>query len=99
MTLFQPDDLAQKSTLLGGMHVLQKDVNIEEIKNYQSNTLVVAAIAFIEAYLALFNRLLNQISNNDIYPISFHYYSIWLITAMTLAAVMRHFASVFHINE
>ena len=99
MALFRPDDLAQKSTLLGGMHVLQKDLSIEEIKNYQSGTLVVAAIAFIGAYLALFNRLLNQINNNDIYPISFHYYSIWLITAMTLAAVMRHFASVFNINE
>jgi hypothetical protein len=81
------------------MHVLQKDLSLDEIKSYQSGTLVVAAIAFIGAYLALFNRLVNQINNNDIYPISFHYYSIWLITAMTLAAVMRHFASVFSIND
>jgi hypothetical protein len=95
MALFRPDDLAQKSTLLGGLYVLKTDLTDTQIKTYQSGTLVVAAIAFIGAYLALFNRLLNQINNNDIYPISFHYYSIWLITAMTLAAVMRHFASVF----
>jgi hypothetical protein len=95
MALFRPEDLAQKSTLLGGLYVLRPDSTIDQIKNYQSGTLVVAAIAFIGAYLALFNRLLNQINNNDIYPISFHYYSIWLITAMTLAAVMRHFASLF----
>jgi hypothetical protein len=99
MSLFRPDDLEQKSTLLGGLHVLQANLTAADIKNYQSGTLVVAAIAFIGAYLALFNRLLNQINNNDIYPISFHYYSVWLITAMTLAAVMRHFASVFNVNE
>ena len=95
MALFRPEDLAQKSTLLGGLYVLTPGLDTDQIKNYQSVTLVVAAIAFIGDYLALFNRLLNQINNNDIYPISFHYYSIWLITAMTLAAVMRHFASVF----
>ena len=99
MALFRPDDLAQKSTLLGGLHVLKEGLGVDEIKSYQSGTLVVAAIAFIGAYLALFNRLLNQINNNDIYPISFHYYSVWLITAMTLAAVMRHLASVFSIND
>jgi hypothetical protein len=99
MALFRPDDLGLKSTLLGGLHVLQENLDSEHIKKYQSGTLVVAAIAFIGAYLALFNRLLNQINNNDIYPISFHYYSVWLITAMTLAAVMRHFASVFGMDE
>src|SRR5208337_4797344 len=99
MALFRPEDLALKSTLLGGLHVLKDNLDADHIKSYQSGTLVVAAIAFIGAYLALFNRLLKQINNNDIYPISFHYFSVWLITAMTLAAVMRHFASVFGINE
>jgi hypothetical protein len=89
----------QKSTLLGGLYVLQENLDPDKIKTYQSGTLVVAAIAFIGAYLALFNWLLNQINNNDIYPISFHYFSVWLITAMTLAAVMRHFAIVFNISE
>lgn len=99
MALFWPNDFAPKSTILGGLYVLQDGITIENIKTYQSGTLVVSAIAFVGAYLALFNRLLNQINNNDIYPISFHYFSVWLITAMVLAAVMRHFAEVFGIKD
>jgi hypothetical protein len=99
MALFWPNDFAPKSTLLGGLYVLQDGITVDKIKTYQSGTLVVSAIAFVGAYLALFNRLLNQINNNDIYPISFHYFSVWLITAMVLAAVMRHFAEVFGIKN
>jgi hypothetical protein len=99
LALFRLDVFEPKSTLLGGLHVLEDNVinDGHQISVYQSGTLVVSAVAFIGAYLALFNRLLNQINNNDIYPISFHYFSVWLITAMVLAAVMRHFASVFPI--
>jgi hypothetical protein len=99
MALFWSNDFSQDSTLLGGLYVLQEGMTREKIIAYQSGTLVVAAIAFVGAYLALFNRLLNQINNNDIYPISFHYFSVWLITAMVLAAVMRHFAQIFGITE
>ena len=99
MALFWPNDFAPRSALLGGLYVLQDGLTADKIETYQSGTLVVSAIAFVGAYLALFNRLLNQINNNDIYPISFHYFSVWLITAMVLAAVMRHFAEVFGITE
>ena len=99
MSLFWQDLFALQSTLLGGLYVLKDGLTVHDIEVYQSGTLVVSAIAFVGAYLALFNRLLNQINNNDIYPISFHYFSVWLITAMVLAAVMRHFADVFGINE
>jgi hypothetical protein len=99
MALFWPNDFAPKSALLGGLYVLQDGLTVEKIETYQSGTLVVSAIAFVGAYLALFNRLLNQLNNNDIYPISFHYFSVWLITAMVLAAVMRHFAEVLGITE
>jgi hypothetical protein len=73
MALFTLDAFEAKSTLLGGLRVLQETMTKEQIVVYQSGTLVVSAVAFIGAYLALFNRLLNQINNNDIYPISFHY--------------------------
>jgi hypothetical protein len=99
MALFWFTAFVPKSTLLGGLHVLQEGLTASEIATYQSGTLVVSAVAFVGAYLALFNRLLNQINNNDIYPISFHYFSVWLITAMVLAAMMRHFASVFGVND
>jgi hypothetical protein len=99
MALFFPNDIAAKSTLLGGLYVLQEGMTPDKIIAYQSGTLVVSAIAFVGAYLTLFNRLLNQINNNDIYPISFHYFSVWLITAMVLAAVMRHFAEAFGVTD
>jgi hypothetical protein len=99
MALFTFEIFGAKSTLLGGLHVLQENLDKNQVATYQSGTLVVSAVAFVGAYLALFNRLLNQINNNDIYPISFHYFSVWLITAMVLAAMMRHFASVFGVND
>ena len=99
MALFTFEAFEAKSTLLGGLHVLQDKLDKNQVAAYQSGTMVVAAVAFVGAYLALFNRLLNQINNNDIYPISFHYFSVWLITAMVLAAMMRHFASVFGIDD
>ena len=101
MALYWLDAFVPKSTLLGGLHVLDKNVigDVNQIAIYQSGTLVVSAVAFVGAYLALFNRLLNQINNNDIYPISFHYFSVWLITAMVLAAVMRHFGGLFGIGD
>jgi hypothetical protein len=99
MGLFWQNDFAPKSALLGGLYVLGDGITASDIETYQSGTLVVSAVAFVGAYLALFNRLLNQINNNDIYPISFHYFSVWLITAMVLAAVMRHFAVVFGVTD
>lgn len=99
MGLFWQNDFAPKSALLGGLYVLGDGITPVNIETYQSGTLVVSAVAFVGAYLALFNRLLNQINNNDIYPISFHYFSVWLITAMVLAAVMRHFAVVFGVTD
>src|SRR6202008_4688289 len=68
MALFWLDAFVPKSTLLGGLHVLQENPQLtgKEIATYQSGTLVVSAVAFVGAYLALFNRLLNQINNNDI---------------------------------
>jgi hypothetical protein len=67
--------------------------------HYQSATLVFAGVAFVGAYLALFRRLLDQLNNNDIYPISFHYYSAWLIGSIIIACVFRHVASIFGFNE
>jgi hypothetical protein len=95
MGIFWSDSLRNsKTAMLGGLYILGDNVTPEKIGQYQSQTLVVATVAFFGAYLALFKRLLDQLNNNDIYPISFYYYSLWLLTAMTIAAVARHFASV-----
>jgi len=99
MSIYIENDFRFKTSLLGGLYVLQENLTNSQIATYQSGTLIVSAIAFFGAYLALFSRLLNQINTNDLYPISFHYYSLWLITAMVLAAVMRHAASIWGITE
>ena len=101
MSLFWPGYLKSKIFLLGGTYVVdpQNFANLESIMHYQSATLVFAGVAFLGAYLALFRRLLDQLNNNDIYPISFHYYSAWLIGSMIIACVFRHVASIFGFNE
>ena len=94
MGLFWPTYLQQPTVILDGLHTITNS-SIDEITKYQSGTLVVSAVAFLGAYLALFKRLLDQLNNNDIYPISFHYYSVWLIGSMIIAAIMRHVVSIF----
>jgi len=92
MGLFWPGYLQRPSFILIGMYHAS---NIEDLEQYQAGTLIAASIAFIGAYLALFHRLLGQLNNNDIYPISFHYYSAWLLTAMIIAAIYRHIMTIF----
>ena len=99
MGLYWPNELAKKSFILGGLYVLKNDVSEPDIINYQSGTLVIAGVAFIGAYLTLFKRLLDQLNNNDVYPITFHYHSLWLIGAMMIAAIARHILSLFGMTE
>jgi hypothetical protein len=60
---------------------------------------VAIAIAFIGAYLALVGRLLSRVNNNDIYPITFHYYSAWLISAVFIAGVFRHITHIANVES
>ena len=92
MGLFWPDNLRTPSFILSGMTDFR---NLDDLQRYQQGTIAAAGIAFIGAYLALFHRLLGQLNNNDIYPISFHYYSAWLLAAMFIAAVYRHVMTIF----
>jgi hypothetical protein len=64
MSLFWPGYLRRKIFLLGGTYVVdaQNFGNSENIMHYQSATLVLAGVAFVGAYLALFRRLLDQLN-------------------------------------
>ena len=92
MGLYWSDLLDRPSFILSGLYGL---AHPDELKVYQEGTLVAAGVAFIGAYLALFQRLLGQLNNNDIYPISFHYYSAWLLAAMFIAAIYRQIMPTF----
>jgi hypothetical protein len=65
LSIYWEDDFKLKSSLLGGLYALQDGLTDGQIEAYQSGTLVVAAVAFFGAYLALFSRMLNQINTND----------------------------------
>lgn len=82
-----------KSFVLGGMDTFGKTPT--DISKYQSATFVTIAFAFIGAYVSIINRLLYRINNNDIYPISFHFYTAWIIMACLIAAVLRHVLDIF----
>ena len=96
MGLFWPDTLKAPVFILSGLYGIAHPA---ELQSYQAGTLVAAAVAFIGAYLALFQRLLGQLNTNDIYPISFHYYSAWLLAAMFIAAIYRHAMPSFGLGE
>ncbi|WP_131196225.1 hypothetical protein [Lichenihabitans psoromatis] len=81
---------SSKSIVLGGMDVVAKTAGDPEITRYQSGTFTCIAYAFVGAYVCIISRLLSRINNNDIYPISFHFYSAWIISAGLVAAVLRH---------
>jgi hypothetical protein len=98
MSLFWLSYLQVKSPFLGGLYVFGSSITDDQTRIYQAGTVVVISVAFAGAYLALFRRLLDQLNNDDIYPISFHYYSIWLISAMVIGAIVRHVAGIFGVN-
>ena len=98
MGLFWPNYLESRSFILGGMHPpfgLLSDIQNSDLARYQSITLIAAGFAFIGAYIALFTRILGQLNNDDMYPISFYYYAAWLIAAMMIAAIFRHIIDVY----
>jgi hypothetical protein len=73
------------------------------ISDYQRGTFVVMAAAFIGSYVYCLGRLADRVNNNDLYPISLHYYAARMIIAFFTAAVFRHVASLagkgFHDTE
>jgi hypothetical protein len=83
----------QPSHVLGGMRILM-GVTPEEIAVYQQGTYVVAAMAFLGAYVYTLGRLLDRLNNNDLYPISFYYYTARIVIACLVAVIFRHAAEL-----
>jgi hypothetical protein len=96
MGMFWPHYFELPIFLLGGTHVID---NADQIVAYQTSTLAICGIAYLGAYTAIFHRMLDQLNNNDIYPISFYYYCAWFLAAIFIAAVFRHACSVFGFGD
>ena len=77
-----------QDTVLGGLHGLT--LQIDQLADFQRGTFVCGMAAFIGSYVYLIGRLLDRINNNDLYPISYHYYSARILTAFAVAIVFRH---------
>jgi hypothetical protein len=89
------------SFLLGGIEIIEatrvrindykaNDPLLLDLAKYQTGTLVALTAAFLGSYVYTLYRLLERVTNNDIYPISYYYYSARILIACVVAAVVRH---------
>jgi hypothetical protein len=83
------------SILLGGLKT-EADPNFLV---YQRQTFAILATTFFATYIYSLGRLLDRVNNNDLYPISLYYYTIRIVIAVVVAAVVRHTADVFGIDS
>ena len=66
-----------------------------DLIKYQEQTFMLGCIAFIGSYTYIIASLLDRVNNNDIYPISFYYYTTRILQAFLLAIMLRHCAYAF----
>jgi hypothetical protein len=87
-----------KSFILGGMYAITND-NPVEILAYQRQTFLCGMVAFLGSYIYLISRLWERINNSDIYPNSYYYYTIRIITSFIVAIVFRHSMAAFGVTN
>jgi hypothetical protein len=87
-----------KSFILGGMYSIT-NYNKGEILSYQRQTFLCGMVAFLGSYIYLISRLWERINNSDIYPNSYYYYTIRIITAFFVAIVFRHSMAAFGVKD
>jgi hypothetical protein len=93
------DSFSRPCLILAGMKLMTApEVADAPLAAYQRGTFVLAGVAFIGAYVYTLGRLLDRLNNNDLYPISFYYYTVRLVVAFLIAVVVRHSAAVFTEN-
>jgi hypothetical protein len=79
--------------LLGGVYALTGH-SATEVAVYQKGTLLVGGVAFLGSYVYMLARLIDRINNNDIYPVTYYYYSVRFATAVVVAMIFRHAANL-----
>ncbi len=89
-------DFTVKNVILGGISLQQGAAS--EVASYQIGTYICMSAGFISCYIYVIVRLLDRINNNDIYPITFYYYTVRLISVLIIAAVLRHTLKVTDVN-
>jgi len=74
------------AVFLGGLN----DPADKSYTMYQRGTFCIGAMAMAGAYAYALGRILDRISNNDLYPVSLYYYGARIIIACIVAMVLRH---------
>jgi hypothetical protein len=87
-----PQFFTNPSVLLGAF---QDQSDKAAFAAYQLQTFSVVALAFIGSYIYALSRIVERINNNDLYPISLYIYVVRIVTACSVAAVLRHTMRVF----
>jgi hypothetical protein len=88
----------QKSFVLGGVAVLSLEDNAK-IGTFQQGTFLCGMMAFLGSYVYMLGRIWDRINNNDIYPISYHYYAARIIISYFVAIVVRHSLAAFGLAD
>jgi hypothetical protein len=86
---YKPEYFQQPNVILGGFSILDQHV-AGVIETYQRGTFVAGCFGFMGAYIYTNWQLLDRINNNDIYPISFYFYSARILAACFIAGTIRH---------
>jgi hypothetical protein len=92
---YPSDFLNEANYFLGGTYILNpvksETLSIKQaISQYQAGTLITMIFAFIGAYLVILARLFRRINNYDIDPMAYYFFSLHIIQAVLVAAVLRH---------
>ena len=69
-----------------------------DLETYQRGTFSVMGAAFLGNYIYTLAQLLSRVNNNDLFPISLHFYSARAVIAMTTACIFRHSAHALGVN-
>ena len=89
-------DFTVKNVILGGISIQQGSAS--EVASYQIGTYICMSAGFVSCYIYVIVQLLDRINNNDIYPITFYYYTVRLISVLIVSAMLRHTLKVTDVN-
>jgi hypothetical protein len=85
--------LDAQNLLLAG--IIAPNTDPASLHVYQQGTFAVMGAAFLGNYVYTLSQLLSRVNNNDLFPISLHFYSSRAVIAMVTACIFRHTIKAF----
>jgi len=82
------------SLILGANHVYSAE-GPDNLSAYQTGTFLAASMAFLGAYIYVLLQLIRRANTNDIYPMTYYFYTVRIVAASLGATLIRHGLAVF----